>query len=127
MTDEQVVEVLARRLEWEVVALHDGKWGLWNGDGTCWPFRKRESAERAMKERCGSLLTSHDALRPVLLGLSEGEWERLHMILALQLSKAGPAMIDVVRHILTLPPHTLSHAIAEVLDNPRPAGHDETR
>ncbi len=64
-------------------------------------------------------ITSLDALSPVLKGLTDGEWSDLSALLLKQRKEPYlPCMSEEWKWLLTLPPHTLAHAIAEVLPAP---------
>jgi len=72
---------------------------------------------------------SIDALRVALEKLSEDEWKRLHFKLAEQCGAKTSddcallhewQWVFWTRHLLTIPPHYLAHAIAEALEELRP-------
>lgn len=106
LTDEQVVRVLALRNGFTEVYDWKPGYGTLN-DRICYvcipPY-----------------LASHDALAPVLAGLSEVEWNELTPRLHRQ-SMAGihssPALSyrKLTSYLLTLPPADLARAVASVL------------
>jgi hypothetical protein len=114
LTDEQVVRVLAEQMGYR--NLYQNKRGEWFGvePGETEPFARSSMP---------NYLESRDALAPVLAGLSEREWSRLHVLLNDNAweDHAGVIKTDRVRAyfltkwLLTLPPADLARAIASVL------------
>ncbi len=105
MTDEQVIEKLAKRMGWS--DLHfSSTFGDWYGNHPDYGERGRCSMPRWVESR--------DALAPVLEKLSEEEWTQLGSNL-----QAGYAsLIDSVgefKFLLALSPRDLAHAIAEAM------------
>lgn len=136
MTDQEVIETLARREGWkyEEDATHDVDWNrrfnstpicVTSPNGKrCWRWQGAEKAERGFQYE-PFYLRSRDALAPVLAGLSDDEWQHLNELLWKNMTHQQA--LNVSRYVLTIPPRDLAHAIAEAigtshnapLDNPR--------
>jgi hypothetical protein len=101
MTDQQVIEQLAGRLGFKPCSDNPGVFAMQHATP--------QYGMKASFSHMSDLLTSRDALAPVLEGLSEGEWGRL-----VHLWGASP--LSATRYFLTLPPRDLAFAIAEALE-----------
>jgi hypothetical protein len=100
LTDEEVIEILARREKWEI--------GYLSPSGRT--IMGKRTDENEYEERMPftfRYLTSRDALAPILGGLKPDEWSKLFG----ELNRCGKVSIE----ILTMPPRDLAHAIARVI------------
>lgn len=115
LSDEEVVEVLARRMGWTNLkrsALGRGWYGT-HEEYCC-------GNERASLPY---YLTSRDALDPVLAGLSEEEWTKLHRLIVELSWQDHSGVKPTDRHraffnskwLVTIPPSILARAIASVI------------
>lgn len=123
MTPEQIVNVLAEKLGW-TPEVRKRYAGVDNYNG--WGRNQQLGLGHVNREfivslhQFDSLVTSIDALRPVLAKLSEKEWDRLvskleweHKTLSPSEDSAMVQRYKCIRHVLTLPPEQLAVAIAE--------------
>jgi hypothetical protein len=109
LTDEEVIEILARREKWEI--------GYLSPSGRT--IMGKRTDENEYEERMPftfRYLTSRDALAPILEGLKPDEWSKLFG----ELNWCGKVSIDdvywkIMQSILTLPPRDLAHSIARVI------------
>jgi len=113
MTDEEVIKVIAKRMGWKQIEAKDHLDSMkiyvgWWTDG------------QQLLRKPPFDITSRDALAPVLAGLTDREWERLVSKIewnhpTLMPTEDSPMLqrYKCIRHVLTLPPSQLAHAIAE--------------
>jgi hypothetical protein len=106
MTEQQVIERLANRLGFKPCSDNPGVFEMQHATP--------QYGMKASFSHMSDLLTSRDALAPVLEGLILEEQRRLAW--RLELTIPDDCEKPLALHVLTLPPRDLAFAIAEALE-----------
>lgn len=116
MTDQEVIETLARRGGWTVGEM--AAWIDWkeaDRQHQCAEIGDAEWLDRHLRKEVREMppyLTSRDSIAPVLAGLTDEEWRLLDLEYFRQFAMGR---VNFTKAILTLPPADLARAVAEVL------------
>ena len=111
MTENEVVEVIAGRMGWRVISELGKRWRIQEPNGAIRPsITSKEVALDRIIELNETLLHSRDALAPVLVKLTDREWE----LLASSIVPFGSAR-GIARRLLMMDPRTLAFAVAQAI------------